>query len=138
METLIKYSKESTMKKTSKLLALAIALVITSVSAFACEIEIDVVKGKKATYSTGDVLTLKIDVETTHRSCIKTIEEVQLIPKNLKILSSTDWNDEDNDGTEWEKKVKVKVTGKSGVASFTAERVCPKSGGKDVLELKIK
>lgn len=137
MKTLIKFSKESTMKNTSKFLALAIALVITSVSAFACEIEIDIVKGKKATYSKGDILTLKVEVENTHRSCIKEIEDVQLIPKNLEILSSTGWNDKD-EGTEWEKKVKVKVTGKKGDASFTAKRVCSKQGGEDVLVLKIK
>ena len=125
------------MIKLNILIAAFAILILTSISALACDISFEVLDGKKATYAQNDVLTAKVKVVLTHRSCSTSINKTELKPKGLEIVTATKWA-EKTPGT-WERKVKMKITdAKSGKATLNAVRECEKDGGNVTLTLKTK
>lgn len=125
------------MKMLNKLFGVLAIFLLTSISALACDITFEVMDGKKATYSTNDVVVAKVKVVLTHRSCPEGINKTELKPNNLEILTATKWT-EKTPGT-WERKVKIKVTEpKGGKATLQAVRVCDKDGGSGTLTLIAK
>lgn len=94
----------------------------------ACEIDFEILKGEKATYSVGDEIVVKVIVFLTHRNCPEGINKTKFKTKGVKVIGKTKW-DEKSPGT-FERKLKLKITGdKSGKMSLNAIRTCDKEGG---------
>jgi hypothetical protein len=108
-----------------------------SLASYACEINFETVQGKKAVYSKGDVLTVKVTVESTHRSCSEDINKIKISQTGVKIENASNWA-ESGSGV-WEKKLKIKVDKpQNGKAEIKAVRQCKKDGGSASLTLKVK
>lgn len=120
-----------------KITSLALAmLIVSSVIAFASDITIDVIEGKKASYKKDDVLTAKIVVELIHRNCDLDIKSTKLNTKGLKISKATKWVEKE-EGV-FERKVKLQITASKGKATLEAVRECSRRGGEATLTLPIK
>ncbi len=110
---------------------------ISEMSLYACEMNFEVLKGKKASYTKNDELVVKLTVEFTHRNCPEGIKSTELNPSGLDIIAATNWT-EKSPGT-WERKLNIKITNpKSGKATLNAVRECKKDGGSATLTLKAK
>ena len=105
-------------------------------TANACEIEMEVVKGKKETYQTGDTLVILVKVALTHRSCPVKMKETKFKMKGIKVLKSTPWKQKSTN--DWERKLMVVVTDtSSGKINLTTIRECEKDGGFGTLKLDM-
>lgn len=125
------------MKTLNILIGTLFMIIFTSVSALACDIDFEIMNGKKTSYTKNDEVVAKIRVIFTHRSCPEGINTTELKPKGLEITSATKWT-EKSPGT-WERKVKLKITDtKGGKATLNAVRVCDKDGGNATLTLIAK
>jgi hypothetical protein len=105
-------------------------------SAEACEIEIEVTKGKKENYQVGDTLVLLVKVALTHRSCPIKMKETKFNMKGLKVLKSTPWKQKASN--DWERKLMVVVKEtKGGKLNLAAVRECEKDGGFGSIKLDV-
>ena len=125
--------------KTKWLLILFIGIFffsISSTSANACEIEFEVIKGKKETYQTGDTLIVAVKVKLTHRSCPVAIKKTKFKMKGLKVIKSTKWKQ--LGAMEFERKLIIVVgESKDMKLNLTAIRECDKDGGFGTLKLEM-
>lgn len=115
---------------------IAVMILISSAFAFASDITIEVIEGKKASYKKDDQLTAKIVVELIHRNCDLDIKSTKLNTKGLKINKATKWVEKE-EGV-FERKVKLQITASKGKATLEAVRECSRRGGEATLTLPIK
>ena len=109
---------------------------ITPKKASACEIEIEVTKGKKENYQVGDTLVLLVKVALTHRSCPVKMKETKFKMKGLKVIKSTAWKQKSSN--DWERKLMVVVKEtKNGKLNLSAIRECEKDGGFGSIKLDV-
>jgi hypothetical protein len=102
----------------------------------ACEIEFDIVKGKKESYKAGDTLIVLVKVALTHRSCPVKMRETKFKLKGLKVIKSTPWKQKT--ANDWERKLMIVVTETKGKKpNPTAIRECEKDGGFGTLKLNM-
>jgi len=105
-------------------------------SAKACEIELEVVKGKKESYQKGDTLVVLVKVALTHRSCPVKMKATKFKMKGLKVIKSTAWKQKSSN--DWERKLMVVVTDTSkGKLNMTVIRECEKDGGFGSIKLEV-
>lgn len=105
-------------------------------TASACEIEIEVIKGKKKSYQVGDTLVLLVEVILTHRSCPIKMKDTKFNMKGLKVMKSTPWKQ--TAAMDWERKLMVVVKEtKGGKLNLTAVRECDKDGGFGAIRLDV-
>lgn len=101
----------------------------------ACEIEFEILQGKKEKYNAGDVMVLKIVVTLTHRTCPEGIKKTKFKMNGLKVVGATDWKQ--TSAMVYERKLKVQVlSNKNGKLIFNAIRTCDKDGGFGSLKLE--
>ncbi len=125
------------MKSANYIISLLVVFFMLSINIIACEMNFEIMQGKKASYSNNDELVVKLTIETTHRNCKQAISNTKINTNGAEIKSATNWN-EVKPGV-WERKLKVKITNpKSGRATINAERTCDKDGGQATLTLKAK
>jgi hypothetical protein len=104
--------------------------------AVACEIEIDVIKGEKASYQTGDQFMVMVKVVLTHRACPEAINKTKFKLQGLKVMKSTPWKEITK--MEYHRKLIVKVVDDSAEKLvLNAIRTCDKDGGFGSLTLDV-
>lgn len=124
------------MKNIIKTVAVATAFVFTSLVSYACDINFEILNGKKAEYSKNDEVTAKVILTQTHRGCGEGTSNIQLTPKGMEIAQATKWVEKS--AGVFERKLKLKITGDKGKATLDVVKTCSKDGGKGTLTLKIK
>jgi len=108
----------------------------TPKTASACEIEFEILKGKKESYKTGDTLIVLVKVALTHRSCPVKMKATKFKMKGLKVIQSTAWKQ--TAVNDWERKLKIVVTeSENGKLNLTTIRECEKDGGFGTLKLEM-
>lgn len=101
----------------------------------ACEIEFEILKGKKDKYEKGDKLVVLVKVKLTHRTCPVGLKKTKFKMNGLKVLGATKWKK--LGAMEYERKLKLEVLGtKDGKLIFNAVRTCDKDGGFGSLKLE--
>lgn len=101
----------------------------------ACEIDFEIIKGKKESYNKGDTLVLKVIVALTHRSCPVAMKKTKFKMKGLKVMKSTPWKE--LSPNDYERKLMILVTAESkGKINISAVRECEKDGGFGSLKLE--
>jgi len=101
----------------------------------ACEIEFEIVKGKKEKYEAGDIIVVKVIVTLTHRSCPEALKKTKFKMNGLKVIGSTPWKE--LSAMDHERKLKLQVvSNKNGKLIFNAIRTCDKDGGFGSLKLE--
>lgn len=103
--------------------------------ASACEIEFEILKGKKDIYSAGDTIIVKVIVKLTHRVCPVAMKQTKFKLNGMKVIKSTGWKKlSENDYT---RKLIIVITGKKGKkVSINAIRECEKDGGFGSMKLE--
>ncbi len=110
-------------------------ILINSKSTQACEIDFEILKGKKESYSTGDTLVIKVIVALTHRSCPVAMKKTKFKMKGLKVIKSTPWKE--LSPNDYVRKLLIVVTAESkGKINLSAIRECEKDGGFGSLKLE--
>lgn len=100
----------------------------------ACEIDFEIIKGEKESYSTGDTLVVKVIVALTHRSCPIAMKKTKFKMKGLKVMKSTPWKE--LSPNDYVRKLMMVVTAESnGKINISAIRECEKDGGFGSLKL---
>ena len=101
----------------------------------ACEIEFEIVNGKKATYETGDIIVVKVLVTLTHRVCPEALEKTKFNMNGMKVVGATGWKQVS--AMDYERKLKIEIkSNKDGKLIFNAIRTCDKDGGFGALKLE--
>lgn len=101
----------------------------------ACEIEFEIVNGKKEKYEAGDIIVVKVIVTLTHRSCPEALKKTKFKMNGLKVVGATDWKE--ISAMDHERKLKLQVlSNKDGKLIFNAIRTCDKDGGFGSLKLE--
>ena len=101
----------------------------------ACEIEFEIVKGKKDKYEAGDIIVLKVVVTLTHRTCPIGLKKTKFKMNGLKVVGATDWKQ--ISAMVHERKLKVEIlSNKDGKLVVNAVRTCDKDGGFGTLKLE--
>lgn len=101
----------------------------------ACEIEFEILKGKKEKYEAGDIIVLKVIVVLTHRVCPEALSKTKFKMNGLKVVGATPWTQVS--AMKYERKLKVQiVSNKNGKLIFNAIRTCDKDGGFGSLKLE--
>ena len=111
-------------------------LFVSIMQAVACDVNMEVVQGKKEKYSKGDEVVVRVTVMLTHRNCPEGINSTKFNPEGLEILSATRWT-EKSTGV-WERRMKLKITENKPDSKLVARRTCDKEGGLGVLTLSTK
>ena len=103
--------------------------------ASACEIEYEILKGKKETYTVGDTIIVKVKVALTHRSCPVALKDTKFKLNGMKVLQATSWKQLSS--MKFERKLKIVITGAKGnKVSINTIRECEKDGGFGSLKLE--
>ncbi len=103
----------------------------------ACEIEFEILKGKKEVYQVGDTLVVKVKVELTHRTCPVKLKKTKFKMKGIKVIKATGWKKLTS--MKYERKLKIVVTAsKKGKAILNAIRECEKDGGFGSFKIPVK
>ncbi len=101
----------------------------------ACEIEFEILKGKKDVYNVGDTIVVKVIVKLTHRSCPVALKKTKFKMKGMKVLKSTGWKQLSS--MDYERKLKIVITGTKGnKVTLNAIRECEKDGGFGSMKLE--
>ncbi len=112
-------------------------MVNTPQKAKACDIEFEIVKGKKEAYQKGDTIIVLVKVALTHRACPVALQKTKFKLKGLKVIKATKWKEVS--ANVWHRKLMMVVTDTSGgKLNLTAIRECDKDGGFGTLNLDIK
>lgn len=102
----------------------------------ACEIEFEIIKGKKDSYKVGDTIVVVVKVALTHRTCPVKLNKTKFKLKGLKVIKSTRWKK--LSANDWERKLMIVVTGTKGKKlNLSAIRECEKDGGFGTLKLTM-
>ena len=105
-------------------------------TAKACEIEFEVIKGKKEAYQVGDTLVVLVEVVLTHRVCPVKMQKTKFTMKGLKVIKSTPWKQ--TAANDWERKLMIVVKETDGdKVNLSAVRECEKDGGFGSMILKM-
>jgi hypothetical protein len=124
--------------KTNWILPMILALVFSSFASLetkACEIDFEILKGKKEIYQAGDEIVVKVKVKLTHRSCPEALKKTKFKMNGMKVVRSTGWKKISS--MEYERKLKIVITGnKSNKVTLNAIRECEKDGGFGSLKLE--
>ncbi len=105
-------------------------------NASACEIEFEILTGKKESYNVGDTIVVVVKVALTHRSCPVKLNKTKFKLKGLKVIKSTQWKQ--LSANKWERKLMIVVTETKGKKlNLTAIRECNKDGGFGTLKLNM-
>ncbi len=124
--------------KSKAIIILMLGILFLSFStqeAKACEIEFEIVKGKKEKYEAGDIIVVKVIVTLTHRSCPEALKKTKFKMNGLKVIGSTPWKE--ITAMDHERKLKIQViSNKDGKLIFNAIRTCDKDGGFGSLKLE--
>ncbi len=107
----------------------------TAQEAKACEIDFEIVKGKKDKYKAGDIIVVKVIVTLTHRVCPIGLKKTKFKMNGLKVLGATDWVQTSTMVHERKLKIQIK-SNKNGKLVFNAIRTCDKDGGFGSLKLE--
>ncbi len=108
----------------------------TPQTAKACEIEFEVIKGKKEAYQVGDTLVVLVEVVLTHRACPIKMQKTKFTMKGLKVIKSTPWKQ--TAANDWERKLMIVVKETDGdKLNLSAVRECEKDGGFGSMILKM-
>ncbi|MCK5825376.1 MAG: hypothetical protein KAG96_08225 [Ichthyobacteriaceae bacterium] len=121
--------------KTRLILMLLLGLFLTILptkNANACEIEFEIVKGKKETYKAGDKIIVLVKVALTHRACPIGMKKTKFKTKGLKVVKSTKWKQISTN--DWERKLMI-VVEEGDNLNITAVRECDKDGGFGSMKL---
>jgi uncharacterized protein (DUF58 family) len=103
----------------------------------ACEINFEILENKKDFYQAGDLITIKVVVTLTHRSCPVAMKSTKFSLSGLKMVSADEW--QQTSTMVWERILKVEVVGnKKGKLTLSAVRECDKDGGYGSLILNYK
>ena len=123
-------------KQTAIILMLGLFFLSFSIQdAKACEIEFEIVSGKKATYEPGDIIVVKVLVILTHRVCPEALEKTKFKMNGMKVVGATGWKQVS--AMDYERKLKIEIqSNKDGKLIFNAIRTCDKDGGFGALKLK--
>ncbi len=124
------------LKKTAIIIMLGLFfLSFSTQEAKACEIEFEIVNGKKEKYEAGDIIVVKVIVTLTHRSCPEALKKTKFKMNGLKVVGATDWKE--ISAMDHERKLKLQVlSNKDGKLIFNAIRTCDKDGGFGSLKLE--
>lgn len=115
----------------------AFIITLTPQQTKACEIEFEILKGKKEVYNVGDTIIVKIQVKLTHRSCPVKLKKTKFKLNGMKVLKATKWKQLSS--MDYVRKLKVTITGAEGnKVSINAIRECEKDGGFGSLKLETK
>ncbi len=110
-------------------------LLFNSQESKACEIEFEILKGKKEVYRPGDTIIVKVIVKLTHRSCPVALKKTKFKMKGMKVLKSTGWKQLSS--MDYERKLKIVITGTKGnKVTLNAIRECEKDGGFGSMKLE--
>lgn len=102
--------------------------------ASACEIDFEILKGKKEIYEAGDTIVVFVKVVLTHRSCPEAIKKTKFEMNGMKVIKSTPWKQTST--MDFERKLMIVITGtKDGKLMINAIRTCDKDGGFGSLKL---
>jgi len=102
----------------------------------ACDIEFEIIKGKKESYKAGDTLIVEVKVALTHRACPVKLNATKFKLNGLKVIKATKWKEVS--ANNWERKLMVVVTKPKGKnVSLAAIRECNKDGGYGILKLNL-
>jgi hypothetical protein len=102
---------------------------------YACDIEFEILKGKKETYNVGDTIIVKVKVALTHRSCPVALKKTKFKLNGMKVLKATRWKKLSS--MDYERKLKIIITGTEGnEVTLNAIRECEKDGGFGSLKLE--
>lgn len=122
-----------------KLLSIVIFGVLTFLSfpkeMKACEIEFEIINGKKEVYKTGDTLVIKVTVALTHRACPIAMQKTKFNMKDIEVIKSTPWKQLSEMNYERKLMIVVKET-QDGKLNLTAIRECDKDGGFGSIKLE--
>ena len=123
---------------TKWILPILLAIFFTSFSHMetkACEIDFEIIKGKKDTYQVGDEIMVKVKVKLTHRSCPEALKKTKFKMNGMKVIKSTGWKQITT--MEHERKLIIVITGTdSNKVTINAIRECEKDGGFGTLKLE--
>ncbi len=113
----------------------AFFLAITPLQVNACEIDFEIIKGKKEVYSVGDTIIVKTRVALTHRSCPIALKKTKFKLNGMKVLGATKWKKLSS--MDYVRKLKILITGtKDNKVTLNAIRECEKDGGFGSLKLE--
>lgn len=120
------------------ILSLLLGLFLLSIfpnNIHACDIEFEILKGKKEVYTVGDTIIVKVKVSLTHRSCPVKLRKTQFKLNGMKVLKATRWKKLSS--MDYERKLKIIITGTEGnEVTLNAIRECEKDGGFGSLKLE--
>jgi hypothetical protein len=124
--------------KTKWILGLLLTLFFVTMmpqKADACEIEYEILKGKKEVYNVGDTIIIKVKVALTHRSCPIALKDTKFKLNGMKVLQATSWKQLSS--MKFERKLKIIITGAKGnKVTINTIRECEKDGGFGSLKLE--
>jgi hypothetical protein len=124
--------------KTKWILGLLLTLFFVTMmpqKADACEIEYEILKGKKEVYNVGDTIIIKVKVALTHRSCPIALKDTKFKLNGMKVLQATPWKQLSS--MKFERKLKIIITGAKGnKVTINTIRECEKDGGFGSLKLE--
>ncbi len=80
--------------------------------------EFELCKNKKAAYSAGDTIQVKIVATQKNRDCIQGIEKTRIFMKGLKSVYQQNW--EKITDSRWKKNLQVVISDKSKTSQITA------------------
>ncbi len=125
------------MRKLLLLVVIAGMLISFPQQLSACEIEFEILKGEKESYTTGDQFMVLVKVVLTHRACPEALNKTKFKTQGLKVVKSTSWKEITT--MEHHRKLIVKVVDDS-VENYVlnAIRTCDKDGGFGSLTLAVK
>jgi hypothetical protein len=120
-----------------KTLLLFAVVVLSSYASRACEVDFEILEGKKEAYAVGDEMVVKVKITLIHRNCTVNIKNTEYKQDGIKIKSGTDWK-EVSPGV-WERKLKVVVENpKAEKANLSVSRKCDKEGGFGTFSVAVK
>jgi hypothetical protein len=124
------------MKKLLILVVFAGMLISFPQQLSACEIDFEIIKGEKESYTAGDQFMVLVKVVLTHRACPEALNKTKFKMQGLKVMKSTPWKEITT--MEHHRKLIVKVVDNS-VEHFVlnAIRTCDKDGGFGSLTLAV-
>jgi len=110
-------------------------MIILPQEANACEIDFEIIKGKKEVYNAGDTIIVKVIVKLTHRVCPVAMKQTKFKLNGMKVIKSTSWKKlSEHDYT---RKLIIVITNKKGKkVSINAIRECEKDGGFGSMKLE--
>lgn len=101
----------------------------------ACDIDFEVLKGKKDLYKPGDTIVVKVKVSLIHRTCPVSIRQTKFKINGFKVIGATKWKQKPK--MIWERKLQIRIiSNEDGKLMINAVRTCDKDGGFGSMSVK--